>query len=91
MTRPNTYILLRHLITKTNQLGSKIITSLRAGIDSCACETHGSQQNGRSGLLQCRTVLSQQGSTLMKMKRMTFVSCQQAGAMTQSTPKDDIT
>jgi hypothetical protein len=39
-------MLLRHLIIKTELLESKIITSLRAGILSHACETHSSKQNG---------------------------------------------
>jgi hypothetical protein len=64
-------------------LENKIITSLCAGIPSCACESQSSQQNGTNCLLKCRAFLSQQGSTLLKMKRMTFMSCQQAGTMTQ--------
>jgi hypothetical protein len=46
---------------KMKLLESKIITILRVGIYSCACETHNSQQNDRSCLPKCRTFLSQQG------------------------------
>jgi hypothetical protein len=83
MARPKTCMSLRYLTMKTKLLESKIITSLRASIHRCACETQTSQQNGRSCFLKCRTLLSQQESTLLKIKRMTFVSCQQTGTMPQ--------
>jgi hypothetical protein len=90
----STCMLLRHLIIKRNcwkarlspvcvQASSVMPVKRTACRHPQLCLWNAQFTTEWNSCLLCRIFLSHQGSTLLKMQRMTFVSRQQAGAMIQ--------